>query len=186
MKRLFILAVLVLIAMPLAAQMGGGIMPGMPGTPSFTMPAGMDLPVAGDGTVFISRNVPGGGVDLVAIRPSGVDGWTYREQAALTSIEVNDTSVLVTWTELSGSIQNVSVKSHLVTLSLASGAVLGKLDYDGTIGKITPFKDGFYALRLIPTGTSPSPSPRPGLMLLARKLVSIDNAGKERWIVSLD
>ena len=181
MKRsLFVVAAL-LIAVPVVAQMGIGPFPIGPGA-MFTVPGAFDLPVANDGTVFVERNVPGGGVELAAIRPSGAVAWTFRLQMPLIAIAINDTTVMIAWRTATGvPPAAMSTKTHLTALSLASGSVMGTIDYDGDVPKIAAFHDGFYARRLIPDGAGP----RPNSVLLIQKLVALDNTAKELWSLAL-
>jgi hypothetical protein len=149
-------------------------------------PAGrpFDLPVANDGTVFVTRNVEGGGVDLAAINPSGTDRWTFRLQLPLAAIAVNDSVVLFGWTDLGASNPpTLSQTSHLFALSLASGTTLAKTDLSGTFLTLTAYRDGFYAQVLVPTNT---PGPRRGTFLSERRLLAFDNSGRVIWDKKLD
>lgn len=182
MIRKFVFAALLLtfVAATGSSQMmgGGGFNPiGM------VMGNAMQLPVASDGTVFVTRNVAGGGVDLAAIYPDGTDRWTFRLQWAMFAIAVNDTTVIVGSAE-PGSMMfnNNTQKAHLFALALTDGKQLGKLDVDGMVAGITPYKGGFYAQLFIPEGTTN----RPGFMRLDRKLLALDNNGNKVWEKTLD
>ena len=158
-------------------MMGGGFNPfGM------LMGDAMELPVASDGTVFVTRNVTGGGVDLAAINPNGTDKWTYRLQWGMTSIALNDTTVMIGSAQPGGLMHNSSQKARLIALSLTEGKQLGTLDVDGMVAKVTGYKGGFYVQSLIPDGDST----RPGLLLLSRKLIALDNNGNKIWEKTLD
>jgi hypothetical protein len=180
-RKIVFAALLLLVAGSAAAQMmggGGGFNPvGM------FMGQGMELPVASDGTVFVERNVSGGGVDLVAINADGTDRWTYRLQYGMASVAVNDTTVLFSYTQFGGGMMFGSAKTQLVALTLKDGKELNKLDADGFAMGVTAYKNGFYVQSFVPSGTST----RPGLGgLVTRKLTSIDNTGKKLWDKTLD
>ncbi len=180
-KLVFAALLLTFIAATGSAQMmggGGGLNP-----ISIVMSNVMQLPVASDGTVFVTRNVTGGGVDLAAIYPDGTDRWTFRLQWAMFTIAVNDTTVIVGSAEPAGMMfNNNTPKAHLYALALSDGKQLGKLDLDGMVAGITPYKGGFYAQVFIPDGTTN----RPGFSRLERKLLALDNNGNRVWEKTLD
>jgi outer membrane protein assembly factor BamB len=177
-RRSLCLLLLLFVASTASAQMrGGGFNPfGM------VMGDGMDLTVASDGTVFVTRNVQGGGVDLAAINPNGTDRWTFRLQMPMTVIALNDTTVLIGWADFGNMMQNNPQKMHLFALSLTDGKQLGKLDVDGLIMRVTGYKSGFYAEQFVTDGTSN----RPSLTRLSRKLIALDNNGNKIWDKTLE
>ena len=176
-RSLFLLLLLFVSSTASAQMMGGGFNPfGM------SMGDGMELPVASDGTVFVTRNVQGGGVDLAAINSNGTDRWTFRLQLPMTVVALNDTTVLIGWADLGNMMQNNPQKTHLFALSLTDGKQLGKLDVDGMILHVAAYKSGFYAQQFVPDGTTN----RPSLTRLTRKLIALDNNGNKIWDKTLD
>jgi hypothetical protein len=176
-RSLFLLLLLFVSSAASAQMMGGGFNPlGM------LMGDGMDLPVASDGTVFVTRNVQGGGVDLAAINSNGTDRWTFRLQLPMNVIALNDTTVLIGWADFGNMMQNNAQKTHLFALSLTDGKQLGKLDVDGLVTRVTGYKGGFYAQSFVPDGSAN----RPSLTRLSRKLIALDNNGNKIWDKTLD
>ena len=127
MNRKFVFAALLLMVAGTASaqMMGGGFNPvGM------LMGQGMELPIASDGTVFVERNVPGGGVDFVAINAAGTDPWTYRLQRGVASAALNDATILISSIQI-GSGMMTNPKTELIALAVKDGKELNKLDVDG-------------------------------------------------------
>ena len=176
MKRLSLLLLVVWIAIPAAAQLRT-----MMGPSSGIF----DLPVASDGTVFIERNVPGGGIELAAIGPAGDLKWTYPLIRSVASIKLNDAALIVTFFEfVTLPAATLSPQSRVTQLSIADGRELAEITIDGSVASISPHREGFYVMTMTPDG--PAPGQRPGGFLLKRKLISLDNFGNRKFELAID
>ncbi len=189
MKRrtTFAIVTVLLVAASLPAQMMGGRRPGMR-NPGAGMTGGgmfaadmMNLPVASDGTVFVTRTN-----ELIAVRPTGVIGWTYRlSTSGMTFAALAGTNVVLGTTPMPALGSTAAIKSQLIGVSIAAGSEQWKLDLDGIAMGVTPFADGVY-LTVVDghgagwmggTGSVPT---------AGRKLVAVSNAGKVLWTIGLD
>lgn len=180
MKRSVIVVALLLAAVPLAAQMGGGRMPGMRGNGNFTMMS--DVAVGTDGTAFVVRRAgTSSNYEVAAIRPTGTVAWTFAlpQNQAATTIATNGTTVFVSLFGTTGTFPNLGLKSSLAGLSVASGAPF-TVDLDGIAMDIETYTDGAYVVE-VSAGSTGMP-----MTSFGRKLLSVTNAGKVNFTLPLD
>ncbi len=180
MKRSMIALLVFAAALPLAAQMGGGRMPGMRGGASASMM--MDLTVGPDGTVYVVRLASGStnSYELAAIRPSGTVAWTAPlATTGAMEIALNNTTVFVSSFDTTGSLTNLTLKSQLLGFNVTTGAKVFSNDLDGIAMDVTAFTDGVYVLETAMN--------LQGMMTtIGRKLVSVSNSGHVNFTMPLD
>lgn len=197
MRKMMVVLVVLVVALPLAAQMNGGGMMGQAGgmrraignspiTGMFSANM-LQLPVAADGTVFVIKlNPTAGGYEVQAIRPSGVVAWSYpiASQKTASLLIAGNALVLTTSTAATpagsmGPIQQVG--STLTGLSVVSGSQLWKTTISGVAMAITPYGDGLYVLAVdMPVGAD-QPS-----VWMSRRLIGIGNDGVVKFTMNLD
>lgn len=181
MKRWMIVVALVLVGLPLAAQMGGGRMPGMRGTGDNAMMSGVT--VGPDATAYVVRHVGGSsnGYELAAVRPSGTVAWTAPlDNRGAMMIAVNATTVFVTAFGTAGTLPNLTIKSQLIGFNATSGGKVFTNDLSGIAMDLTAYTDGVYLLQAgltVPPGS---------MMSFGRQLVSVSNSGKVNFSLPLD
>ncbi len=180
MKRSLIALLVFAVALPLAAQMGGGRMPGMRGSGTASMM--MDLTVGPDGTVYVVRAASSSrsNLELAAVRPSGTVAWVAPlDNNGAMQIALNGTTVFISSFGTSGTFPNLTVKSQLLGFNVTTGAKVFANDLDGIAMDVTAFTDGAYVLE---TAINPQ-----GMMTtIGRKLVSVSNTGHVNFTMPLD
>lgn len=144
------------------------------------------LIVGTDGTLYTVRVTnPAAGpssatVEIVAVRPNGLIGWTSTVSAGMTRIELSGNQLLVTTSPHgfgAGTI-NTTTSSTLVALSAMSGSEQWRLPLDGFAADVEPFSGGTYVIVF-------KPGSRQSLAGSTRTLVAIGTDGKVLWSVPL-
>jgi hypothetical protein len=185
MKRSLMLFAVLVVALPVVAQMHTGRAPGVRGTATDSMMSG--ITVGPDATVYVVRHASGStsAFELAAVRPTGAVAWTASlDTTGAATIALNNTTVFVASFGTTGTFPNLSVKSQLQGFSAASGAKLFTVALDGVAIDLEPFTDGAYAVEMTVPTTMPGMGN--GMNLLSRKLLSVSNSGTVNWTLALD
>lgn len=209
------LASSLLVAQIAAAQMMGGrnhpgTSPSNGGNPSSGMNggsmigdmgggSGQSLTVGTDGVVYALRasaatTTQNPAVEVVAIRPTGVEAWSTKIEGRMARLELSGNLVLVAsgtgdmgmdgWNE-----NEVDDASRLIALSVTSGSVQWQLDLDGFVGAIEPFSGGVYALVVQHDGRNAGNGMHngsTGTTSMKRSVTAVDHAGKVLWSIDLN
>lgn len=219
MKRittnLFFTLVLLVAGVANAQMMGGGSHNGSGGNGNNGQNGGMNggmgdmagmagmgnhrgLIVGADGTVYtvhISNptTTQAATFEVVAVRPSGVIGWTASVNSGMTFIELSGNNLLVTTSphgfDMGYGRTPTSASSTLVALSTASGSVRWTLPLDGFAFDIEPFADGTYVTVVKPAQSSNSGGMHGGTGSVSygtRTLAAVGNDGKVLWSIDLN
>lgn len=176
----------------------GGMNGGMGGGGMLGMGSHRAVIVGTDGTAYTVRVSNGtttqfASFEVVAVRPSGVLGWSTPVDGGMAFIELSGTNLIVTTTPHgfgTGAGQtSIPAASKLVALSTASGSVQWTLQLDGFASDIEPFAGGTYVVVVSPGQSGNAGGMHGGSGAVGsgtRTLVAVGNDGRVLWSVPLN